>query len=55
MSAPSDKKLTDRRQSAAEMIAYYTNQARLARLGVTQRRSEEFFLRQAEWFRNESR
>lgn len=41
-----DRQLTDRRQDTQELIAYYARQAKLARLGHTTRRTEEFFLRQ---------
>jgi hypothetical protein len=49
------KSLTDRRQSIEAQIAFYTHQARLARLGHTTRRSAEFFERQIAYFRTELR
>lgn len=48
-------KTLDQRESNLSLIAFYTHQARLARLGHTTRRSEEFYLRQAEYFRTEQR
>lgn len=42
----------DRRLSTDEQIAYYLQQAKLARLGLTTRRSEDFYLRQVEYFRS---
>jgi hypothetical protein len=49
------KQLTDRRQSIEAQIAFYTHQARLARLGHTTRRSAEFYLRQVQFFREFAR
>lgn len=41
----------DRRATHAQQIAFYMQQAKLAELGLTTRRTKEFFLRQAEYFR----
>lgn len=40
----------DNRESPQSLIAFYLGQARLARLGHTTRRTEEFFLRQVAYF-----
>lgn len=45
------KLLTDRRQSIEAQIAFYQTQARLARLGLSTRRSAEFYERQIQFFR----
>lgn len=45
------KTITDRRATIQEQIDFYLHQAKLARMGLTTRRTEEFFLRQAEYFR----
>ena len=49
----SDRRITDRRSSATDQIAFYEQQAKLAEMGLTGRRSAEFFRRQAEYFRAE--
>lgn len=48
-------KTLDQRESNQALIAFYTHQARLARMGHTTRRSAEFYERQAEYFRTELR
>lgn len=48
-------KTLDQRESNHSLIAFYTHQARLARLGHTTRRSAEFFERQIAYFRTEAR
>ena len=45
----------DRRQSIAEQLSYYQQQAKLARLGLTTRRSPEFFERQILFLTMEAR
>lgn len=47
-----NRSMSDRRLSVQEHIAYYLQQAKLARLGLTTRRSEDFYLRQVEYFRS---
>jgi hypothetical protein len=49
MNSTPAKQLTDRRMNREEQIRYYAHQAKLARLGLSTRRSEEFLLRQI-WF-----
>jgi hypothetical protein len=51
MNTNTDRRLTDRRASVEQQIAFYMGQARLARSGITTRRSEEFYLRQVAYFR----
>lgn len=45
------KRLAEQRESSQSLIAFYTGQARLARMGHTTRRSAEFFERQAAYLR----
>lgn len=45
--------VTDRRWTTQQNIDFYLQQAKLARLGLTTRRTEAFFLRQVEYFRAE--
>jgi len=54
MNSTTDKQLTDRRMSREEQIRYYAHQAKLARLGLTDRRSEEFYLRQCAYLLQET-
>lgn len=51
MDIKTKRQLTDRRATTAQQIDFYLGQARMARLGLTTRRTEAFFLRQVEYFR----
>lgn len=44
-------KTLDQRESNRSLIEFYLTQARLAHLGITARRTEAYFLRQAEYLR----
>lgn len=47
------RSFTERRMSTQEQIAFYLQQAKLARLGLSTRRTEAFFMRQVEFFRTQ--
>jgi hypothetical protein len=42
----------DRRLTSEQQIAFYLQSAKLARMGLDTRRTEAFYLRQVEYFRN---
>lgn len=49
------RQFTDRRQSKQDQIAFYRLQLSLARKGLTERRSPEFFERQIQYLQTEGR
>lgn len=46
-----NRSINDRRMTAEQQVAFYLSQARLAAAGVITRKSEAYFLRQAEYFK----
>ncbi len=48
-----NRTVTDRRMSNQQQVAFYLQQAKLARVGFTTRRTEAFFMRQVEYFRTQ--
>lgn len=48
-------KRLDQRESRDSLITFYRNQARLARMGFSTRRSAEFYDRQVMYFQQEQR
>lgn len=47
-----NRSFTDRRMSDSQLVQFYLNQAKLAAAGIITRKSEAYFLRQAEYFRS---
>lgn len=48
-----NRSFADRRMNNQQQVDFYLQQAKLARMGLTTRRTEDFFLRQAQYFRQE--